>query len=74
MESFPWKQIRPDKLTQPGWGDAAQYIRMRDMKYGTAKLKVPAVVKPQIETTAATPFSTTAGEHTPTLDIVRGQL
>ena len=36
MESFPKKQMRLDELTQLGWGDAANYFRKRDMKYGTA--------------------------------------
>jgi hypothetical protein len=53
MESFRQKQIRLDELTQLGWGDAANYFRERDMKYGTAKLKVPVVVTPQIDTSAA---------------------
>ena len=44
------------------------------MKYGIAELKVPAVVTPQIDTTAASASSTTAGEHMQTLDIVREQL
>jgi len=43
------------------------------MKYGTAELKVPAVFKPQTDTTAATLFSTAFGEHMQTLDIVRAQ-
>jgi hypothetical protein len=74
MESFRQKQMRLDELTQPGWGDAVNYFRERDMKYGTTELKVPVVVTPQIDTTAATPSLTTAGEHIQTLDMVRGQL
>jgi hypothetical protein len=74
MESFRPKHIRLDELTQPGWGDAANYFRERDMKYRTTELNVPAVVTPQIDTTAATASLTTAGEHMQTLDIVRGQL
>jgi hypothetical protein len=62
MESFQHKQMRFDEFTQTGWGDAANYIRERDMKYGTAELKVPAVVKPQNDRTAATPSPTTDGE------------
>jgi hypothetical protein len=62
MEGFQHKQMRFDGFTQPGWGDAANNIRERDMKYGTAKLKVPAVVKPQKDMTAATPSPTTDGE------------
>jgi hypothetical protein len=45
MESFQRKQIRLDELTQPGWGDAANYFHVRDMKYGTAEMKLPAVLK-----------------------------
>jgi len=44
------------------------------MKYGTAKLKVPVVVKPQIEMTAATPSLRTFRELSmQTVDIVCGQ-
>jgi len=43
------------------------------MKYEMAKLKVPVVVKPQIDMTAATPPPTTMAEHMRTIDIVRGQ-
>jgi len=70
MESFRHKQMRLDELTQPGWGDAANYFHERDMRYGTAELKVPAVVKPQIEPTAATPSPMTVGEHMQTPEIV----
>jgi len=73
MESFQQKQMRLDKLTQPGWGDAANNFRERYMRYGTAELKIAAVVKPQIETTAATPSPITIGEHMQTPEIVRGQ-
>jgi hypothetical protein len=73
MESFRQKQMRLDELTQPGWGDAANYFRERDMTYGTAQLEVPAVVKPQIETTAATLSSITVGQHMQTPEIVRGK-
>jgi len=34
MESFRQKQMRLDKLTLPRCGDAADYFRERDMKYG----------------------------------------
>jgi hypothetical protein len=73
MESFRQKQLRLDELTQPGWGDAADYFRERDMKYGTAELKIPAVGKPQENSTAATPSPTTFGELMQALDIVPGQ-
>jgi hypothetical protein len=74
MDSFQQKQLRLDELTQPGLGDAANYFHERDMKYGTAKLKVPAVVKPQKDMTAATTYPTTVGEHMQTLDIFQGQM
>ena len=73
MESFRQKQMSIDKLTQPGQGDAANHFHERDMKYGTTELKVPAVVKPQTDTPAATPSPTTFGERMPVLDIVPGQ-
>jgi len=73
LERFQQKQMKLDELTQPGWGDAANYCHKRDMRYGTTELEVPAVVKPQIDTTAATPSPTTFGEHMQTLDIIRGQ-
>jgi len=54
MRSYQQKQIRLDKLMQPGWGYAADYFSERDMKYETAKSMVPAVVQRQTDTTAAT--------------------
>ena len=71
-ESFRQKQMRLDELTQPGWGDAANYFCERDMRYGTAELKVPAVFKPQLDTTTATPSPTTVGEHMQTPEMDRG--
>jgi hypothetical protein len=73
MESFRNKQLRLDELMQPGWVDAADYFRQRDMKYGTTELKIPAVRKPQEDSTAATPSPTTFGELMQALDIVPGQ-
>ena len=73
MERFCQKQMRLDELTQPGWGDAANYFHEIIMKYGSAELKVPAVVKPQIHTTSATPSPTTFGKRMQTLDIVHEQ-
>ena len=73
MESFRQKQMTLNELMQPGWGDAANNFSERDLEYGTAGSKVPAVVKPQIDTTAASPPLKTFEEHTQTLDIVHGQ-
>jgi hypothetical protein len=72
IESFRQKRMRLDYLTQPGWGDMANYFRERDMKYGMTELQVPAVGKPQTELTAATPSPTTFGELMQALDIVPG--
>jgi len=46
MERFRQKQMKCDKLTQPGWEDAADYLRERNKKYGTSELRVPAGVQP----------------------------
>jgi len=43
------------------------------MKYGTTELKIPAVGKPQEDSTAATPSPTTFGELMQALDIIPGQ-
>jgi hypothetical protein len=55
MESFRPKQLRIDELTKPGREESADYFRGRDRNYGTAKLMVPAVVNPQVDTTATIP-------------------
>jgi len=73
MESFQQKQLRLDELTQPGWGDAVDFFREREMKHGTTELKIPAVGKPQEDSTAATPSPTTFGELMQALNIVPGQ-
>jgi len=73
METFQQKQMRLDKLMQPGWEKADDSSGESDMKYETAELMVPAVVKPQTAKTAATPSPTTFEEHMQTLDIVPGQ-
>jgi len=73
MESFRQMQMRLDELTQLGWGDAANYFREWDLKYGTSELKVLAVVKPQTDTTAATPSPTTFGEDMQVPGILPGQ-
>jgi len=74
IESFRQKKLMLDELMQPGWGDAGDYFRERDMQYGMTELKIPAVAKPQEDSTAATPSPTTFGELMQALDIVPGQL
>jgi len=73
MERFRHNQMRIDGLTQQGWGDAADYFRDRDMKYRMTELKLPAIVQRKIDTTAATPSPTTAGELMQALDIIPRQ-
>ena len=73
IESFRQKQLMLDELTQPGWGKAAEYCHEGDMNYRTTELNVPAVGKPQADSTAATPSPTTFGELMQALDIVPGQ-
>jgi len=72
MESFRQRQMKLDKLTQPGWEDAANYIRERDTKYGIGELRVPVVVQPQTDDDASAPPPPTFGELMERLDIVPG--
>jgi len=72
MERFWQKQMKLDKLTQPGWGDAADYFRERDKKYGTSQFKVPAVIRSQTDSVAAATLPKTYGELLETLDTVPG--
>jgi len=65
--------MRLDELTHPGWGDAAKYIRVRALRYGTAELNVEVVAKPQIDSTTATPSMMTVGEHMQTPELIGGQ-
>ena len=58
MESFRQKQMRLDKLMEPRWADMADYFNERNMKYGTTKLNVSAVVKPQTDMTTPKPWLT----------------
>jgi len=74
MERFWQKQMKLDKLTQQGWGDAANYFRERDTKYGTTELNVPAVVQLQTADDAASSVPTPFSEPLETLDSVPGKL
>jgi len=69
MERFWQKQMKLIKLTQLGWGDAADHVRERD-KYPTTEYNVPTVVKSQMDQVAAAPPPTTFGELRETLYIV----
>jgi len=70
MERLRQKQMKLDKLTQPGWGDAAEYCHERDKKYGTSKLNLPAVVKQHMDDDAANAAPTTFGELMESLHII----
>jgi len=74
MEHFRQKQMKLEELTQPGWGDAADYFRERDKKYGTTELNVPAVVQPQTADDAASSVPMTFSEPLETLDSVPRKL
>jgi len=69
-EWFQQHQMKPDKMTQPGWGDAADNFDERDEKYRTTALRVPAVIELQMDDGAATPI--TFGECMECFDIVPG--
>jgi len=62
LESFRHNQVRLTELMQPGWRDTADDFRVRDLKYGTAEMRVPAVVKPQANMVVASPAPTILGE------------
>jgi hypothetical protein len=40
MERIGQKQMKFDKLTQPGWEDARYYFCKREKKYGTSQLRI----------------------------------
>jgi hypothetical protein len=72
MEKFWQKQMKFDKLTQPGWEDAADYFRERDKKYGTSELSVPAVIQQQTIDDPPPHPPTQFAELRASLDIVPG--
>jgi hypothetical protein len=74
MERFPQKQMKCDELTQPGWGDAANYFHERDKRYSTTELKVLAIVKSHTDDDAAHPPPLTFGKLIQSLDIIFGKL
>jgi len=73
-ERFWLKQTKLDKLTQPGWGDAADDFRESDKKHRTTEWKVPAVVQLQTADDAASSAPKTFGEPIGTLHCVPGRL
>jgi len=73
LDSFRQKQMKLHELRQLGCGDSANCFRERDIQYRTAEWMVPAVVHPQIDTTAATPSTKTFGNLMQTLDNIPGK-
>lgn len=73
MVTFWQWQIRLVKFTAPAWGDVAHYFGDSEMKYGTAKLMILAVVKLQPNMTAVAPSPTTVGKLMQNLAIIPGQ-
>jgi len=61
MERFWQKQMKLEKLWQPGKGEAPDYFPERDMKNGMTILLVPAVVRSQTDQVAAAPPLITFG-------------
>ena len=55
MERFRQKQMKLDELTQPGWEDAADYVRESYKQYGTSELKILAVGQQQTDDDASEP-------------------
>jgi len=74
MERFRQKLRTCDELTQPGWGDAANNMQKRDMKYGTSEFRVLAVIKPHTNTFVDTPAPKTLGELMESHDTIHGKL
>jgi len=72
MERFQQKQMKLDQLTEPRLGEAANCSRERDEMYGTSELRVPEVVKLQMDQDTTPPASRTFGERMESLDIVPG--
>jgi len=63
MARFWQKKMSLDELMQPGWWDAADYIRERDIRYRMATLNVPVVVKLHAGKLVAAPAPITFGEQ-----------
>jgi len=73
IQRFWQKHMTLHQLTQPWCRDAADWFREWDKNYGTAELRVPAVIKLQTDQNVAAPALTTSGEHMECLDIVPGR-
>lgn len=70
MECYRQKKMSRAELMQLGWGDRADYIHGSENKYGTAEMKVLAVIKLQRSIVAVAPTAKTFGELMETVDMV----
>jgi hypothetical protein len=73
VERFQQKQMTRDKLTQPGWGDTADYFCEGDKMYSTAELRVSADVKLQTDQDVAAPAITPFEEGMECTGVVSGR-
>jgi hypothetical protein len=61
-----------DELTQPGWGNVADYFPEQDKRNSPTELKVPAVIKSHLDNQAANPAPSKVEEVTESLEIIPG--
>jgi hypothetical protein len=72
FETFRQKRMKLDKLTQPGWEDAADNFIEKDNNYGTSELMIPATIQPHIDDGAVAAAPRTLAELMGCLDIISG--
>jgi hypothetical protein len=72
LGSFRLQQINLEELTQPEWGDPADYICESDVNDDTSEVRVVAVIKLQPDRDASAPVPTTFWELLDCLDVVPG--
>ena len=70
MKRFRQKQMKSGEVTQPGWEDAADYIREWDMMYRSSELSLLAPIHPRTDDDPWAPVVTTFWELMECLDIV----
>jgi len=69
MGRFRQKEMYVDELTQPGYGDAAQYFGETAAKYSMPELKVLGLVKLQTDKIGSLSAPTTFAERMESVDI-----
>jgi len=71
-EKFQQKEMKLDKLTQPGWEEAGEFLCESNKKSSSSELRVLAVGQPQMDDDASAPAPTTFVDLMEWLDIVPG--